>query len=56
MRKCKDCPHFTVVYKPDKLAEGLAKCDKYNLSVDLFKWCYKSQLEKLECVYKEETT
>lgn len=53
MKKCNECEHFKIVSKPDKWGEGLAVCEKYNLSIDLWSHCLKSQLKKLEC-FKEE--
>ena len=54
--KCKDCPHFKILYDPiGKAMEiwdfGKAKCEKHDLYVD---FASKRKLNKLECVEGED--
>lgn len=52
-KKCSNCEYFHVVSIPDKLNEGLAVCEKYGLSLDL--WSnYKKKIENLTCYNSEE--
>lgn len=50
-RKCKDCPHFKILYDPIGKAPdiwdfGRAKCEKHDLIVD---FASKRKLNRLEC-------
>lgn len=54
--KCKDCPHFRILYDPiGKGMEiwdlGRAKCEKNDLYVD---FSSKRKLNRLECVEKSD--
>ena len=54
--KCKDCPHFRILYDPiGKGMEiwdfGKAKCEKYDAYVD---FASKRKLNKMECIEKSE--
>ena len=54
--RCKDCPHFKIMYNPIKHGTeiwdmGKAKCEKHDLIVDFIN---KRKLNKLECVEETE--
>ena len=48
MKKCIECEYFKIIDTPDKMNEGHAICEKYNLIAELVGQ-YKQKVERLTC-------
>lgn len=52
IKKCKDCPHFHLGYKPMMPYEtGVARCDKHNLIVE---YADMHKINRLTCWEEKE--